>query len=242
LIPLRNDNPIHIVPVVTFGFIAICVTTFLWQSSLGSAGNNAAMYGLGVIPAVLLNKATLSPHLVRVPAELTLVTSMFLHSGWMHLTFNMLFLWIFGRSVEDSMGHVRFVVFYLLCGITAALGQAFLSSSLRIPMVGASGAISSVLGAYLLLYPYSRVLVALPFGFFVEFVRLPALWVLGFWFFMQLINFIFSNADEGGVAWFAHMGGFLVGMLLIPFFKHRDVPLLHPPHGSKKWHREIHRK
>ncbi len=229
MIPLHDDNPTRISPVVTMATIAACVLAFLWQMSLGGEGGQRAVYSLGVIPAVLFDRAELPPELVLLPSEATVFTSMFLHGGIMHLAGNMLYLWIFGNNVEDSMGHARFVIFYLLCGVAAAVGQAWMHPDSQIPMIGASGAISGVLGAYLLLYPHARVLTVVPLGLYSQMVRLPALLVLGFWFVMQIFSSAAAGGGEkGGVAWFAHIGGFIAGMVLIPLFKHRDVPLFHP--------------
>ena len=146
----------------------------------------------------------------------------------MHLIGNMLYLWIFGNNVEDAMGHVRFVLFYLLCGIAAVLAQALPNTDSTIPMIGASGAISGVLGAYLLLYPHARVLVLLPLGFYTQLVHLPAMAVLGFWFVLQLISTALSDPQAGGVAFGAHIGGFIAGLMLLPIFKHRHVRLFAP--------------
>ena len=171
MIPLRDDNPSTIKPVVTIAFIVLCVLVFLWQVSLGPVRGEQIVYSLGVIPAVLLGRSELPSELVLVPPAMTTLTSMFMHGGWMHLIGNMLYLWIFGNNVEDSMGHVRFVVFYVLCGLAAVFAQALPDPGSTIPMVGASGAISGVLGAYLLLYPHARVLVAIPLGFVLQTMR-----------------------------------------------------------------------
>jgi membrane associated rhomboid family serine protease len=228
MIPLHDDNPTEIAPVVTVAIIAICTFVFLWQVSLGGQGLQATVYSLGVIPAVLLNKVDLPAEAVLVPAYLTVITSMFLHGGFMHLAGNMLYLWIFGNNVEDAMGHMRFVIFYLLCGSAAVAGQVLQNPASEIPMIGASGAISGVLGAYLLLYPHARVLVLVPFGFYMRMMYLPAGWVLGLWFVIQILSSLITSPAGGGVAWFAHIGGFLAGMVLIHFFKSRRVTLLHP--------------
>lgn len=226
MIPLHDDNPTEIFPYLTVTFIVTCVLVFLWQLSLGPEGQKA-VYALGVIPASLLQGKSLPPDLYLIPAKLTLLTSMFLHGGWMHLIGNMLFLWIFGNNVEDAMGHSRFIIFYLVCGFAAALAQALPNPESVIPMIGASGAISGVLGAYLLLHPRARVLVAIPIGIFIHTMKLPAMAVLGFWFVLQLINTLLTGAGSGGVAWGAHIGGFVAGVLLIPIFKYRRVKLLH---------------
>ena len=223
LIPLKDDNPLTRIPFqyLTVAFIGACVAVFLWQVSL-AAGGGAAVLGLGAIPAVLFGSRELAPELVLVPAPLTLVTSMFLHGGWMHLIGNMAFLWIFGDNVEDSMGHLRFLVFYLVCGVVAALAHAALNADSIVPMVGASGAISGVLGAYLVLHPRARVLVL--FMFMVT--RLPAFVVLGAWIGLQVFNATMSGgATGGGTAWWAHIGGFIAGAALIVPFRHKTVPL-----------------
>ena len=228
LIPLRDDNPSSITPAVSWVLIATCVLAFLWQLSLGPRDGQIAVYALGVIPVVLLEGARLPAEVAMVPPLATVFTSMFLHGGWMHLIGNMLYLWIFGDNVEDSMGHGRFIVFYLLCGVAAVLAQALPDTHSQVPMIGASGAISGVLGAYLLLYPHARVLVLIPLGFFTQLIRLPAGIVLGLWFALQLFNSLVTPAGGGGVAFGAHIGGFVAGIALIPLFKRRGVRLLHP--------------
>lgn len=239
MIPLHDDNPTELTPLFTIFFIAICILVFFWQISLGGQGNQAAVYSLGVIPAVLLNKVSLPPELALIPAELTVFTSMFMHGGFMHLAGNMLYLWIFGNNVEDAMGHIRFVIFYLLCGIAAVFGQVLQNPASEIPMIGASGAISGVLGAYLLLYPHARILVLIPLGFYAHMVRLPAGMVLGIWFAIQIFSSMLADPNSAGVAWFAHIGGFIAGLALIPLFKRRNVPLFHPAHGSRRWHKRL---
>jgi membrane associated rhomboid family serine protease len=181
-----------------------------------------------MIPATVFGDKSLPPELAIIPPWMTAFTSMFMHGGWMHLIGNMLYLWIFGNNVEDSMGHVRFVFFYLLCGIAAVLAQAWPDPDSAVPMIGASGAISGVLGAYLLLFPHARVLVAIPFGIIVHTMRIPAGFVLGFWFLMQLLSSATAGDQQGGVAFGAHIGGFIAGMALIPFFKYRRIRLLSP--------------
>lgn len=228
MIPLKDDNPSSITPFVSFTLIGLCVLVFLWQATLGPERGQAAVYALGVIPAVLISDLTLPPHIELVSPWVTIFTSMFMHGGWMHLIGNMLYLWIFGDNVEDSMGHFRFMIFYLLCGVAAVFAQALPDPTSQIPMVGASGAISGVLGAYLLLYPHARVLVLIPLGFVMQTVRLPAGWVLALWFGLQLLSNLMSTGAGGGVAFRAHIGGFVAGMILIPLFKHRNVRLWHP--------------
>ncbi len=229
MIPLKDDNPTEIKPIVTIGFIVACVLVFLHQVSLQAKLGEIFVYQYGAIPAVVFGYADLPPELVAIPAYSSLMTSMFLHGGWMHLIGNMMYLWIFGNNIEDVMGHGKFVVFYALCGILAALSHAAIDSGSTVPMVGASGAISGILGAYLLLYPRARVLVLIPFGFFSQMIYVPAGIVLGLWFLMQLFSGGMSIGNQGGgVAFFAHIGGFVVGMALIPFFKHSHVKFFNP--------------
>ncbi len=239
MIPLRDDIHTSLRPVVTVALIVACVVTFLFQVSLGEPNFERVIYILGSIPALLFTDARLPPELALVPPELTLVSSVFLHGGWMHLLGNMLYLWIFGDNVEDAMGHLRYGAFYLICGVAAALAHAVSDPTSEVPVVGASGAISGVLGAYLLLYPHARILVLLPMGPFSRLVRLPAFLVLGFWFVLQLLSSLLAGPQQGGVAWWAHSGGFLVGMLLIPFFKYSHVHLWHSAHGSRRWYRRL---
>jgi membrane associated rhomboid family serine protease len=215
MIPLRDDNPTTIPPVVTIGIIVLCTLVFLWQQSLSQHAGAVAVYAYGVIPTVLFGNDSLPPEIARVPPELTIVTSMFMHGGWMHIIGNMLYLWIFGNNIEDRLGHFRFVLFYLLCGTAAALAQSLANTHSEVPMIGASGAIAGVLGAYLVLFPRAHVLVLIPLGFFTQLMRLPALWVLGFWFVLQLFLSLVGRGQEGGVAYLAHIGGFVAGIVLI---------------------------
>lgn len=230
MIPLHDDNPIQTTPLVTYVLIISCVLVFLWQVSLGPQ-QERMVYALGMIPAALFGHVQLPESIALVMPSATLITSMFLHGGWMHLIGNMLYLWIFGNNIEDAMGHIRFIIFYLLCGIAAAFAQALPDMHSQIPMIGASGAISGVLGAYLLLFPHARVLVVIPFGFYLHTMRIKAGWVLGFWFVLQLLSSAASADQQGGVAFGAHIGGFVAGMLLLPLFKRRSVRYFHPGRG-----------
>jgi membrane associated rhomboid family serine protease len=225
VIPLRDDNPSSLTPLVSWTIMGACIVVFLWQLSLGPQGGQVAVFALGVIPAVLFDHAALPADIALVPPLVTVFTSMFMHGGWLHLIGNMLYLWIFADNVEASMGHLRFVLFYLLCGVAAVLAQALPDTTSQIPMIGASGAISGVLGAYLLLHPHARVLVLVPLGFMSQMLYLPAGAVLGLWFGLQLLSSALSPAGEGGVAFGAHIGGFVAGAALIPLFKYRRVPL-----------------
>jgi membrane associated rhomboid family serine protease len=205
--------------------IVSCALVFLWQTFNMSRMEQIVLM-LGVTPAKLTG-ITSYGH-TDIPALLTVVTSMFLHGGWMHLIGNMLFLWIFGNNVEDAMGHYRFILFYLLCGSAAVLAQTLISPDSMVPMIGASGAISGVLGAYLLLYPHARVLVLIPLGLLTRLIYLPALLVLGFWMVLQVISSLLADSNQPGIAFGAHVGGFIAGMLLIPLFKYRSVRLWNP--------------
>jgi membrane associated rhomboid family serine protease len=231
MIPFKDDNPTEITPVVTVAFIASCVLVFFYEVSLPGRASEIFVYTYGAIPAVIFGHAQLPVELVSLPAFGTLFSSMFLHGGWMHLIGNMLYLWIFGDNIENVMGHIKFVIFYLLCGVLAALSHALIDPQSNVPMVGASGAISGILGAYLLLYPHARVLVLIPLGFFSRLMYVPAGVVLGLWFLMQLLSGGMSLGHQGGgVAFFAHIGGFVAGMLLIGLFKYPHVKFFNPRH------------
>lgn len=226
MIPLHDDNPTELTPVVTVGFIAACVLVFFYQASLPVGSDNTFVFQYGAIPALLFGEADISETALPIPAYATLITSMFLHGGWMHLIGNMLYLWIFGNNIEDVMGHAKFIGFYLACGILAALSHALTDPSSAIPMVGASGAISGILGAYVLLFPRATVLVIMP-G--LGTTRVAAGVVLGMWFVMQLLSGGMSiGSTGGGVAFFAHIGGFVAGMALIGLFKRPDVRFFAP--------------
>lgn len=229
MIPLHDDNPTRHAPFVTVALIVVCALVFLWQTSLVGGARQYAVYAFGAIPAVISGEAHLPAELERVPAWMTAFTSMFLHGGWMHVIGNMLYLWIFGNNVEDAMGPVRFTVFYAVCGLFALLAHTVPDPASTVPVIGASGAVSGVLGAYLLLYPHARVLVLIPLGIFLHTMRIRAGWVLSGWFLLQLVNSaVASGGGGGGVAWGAHVGGFIAGAVLIPFFKYRHIPLFAP--------------
>ena len=231
VLPLHDDNPTTTRPYVTVGLMIANVLAFLWQHLLLSPeAGERLVHDLGVIPAALMGHEAPAAGLALLPAPATILTSMFLHGGFLHLAGNMLYLWIFGNNVEEAMGHVRFLAFYLLCGVAAVFAQVLPNPASIVPMIGASGAISGVLGAYLLLYPRARVLLGLPLGFLiVQLGRFPAGWVLVAWFVMQLLmggmNATRPAGDPGGVAFGAHIGGFVAGLLLVTLFKRRNVPL-----------------
>ncbi|MFP4004319.1 MAG: rhomboid family intramembrane serine protease [Alphaproteobacteria bacterium] len=223
MLPVSDDNPAFATPIVSWTLIGLCVAVFLYQLSLGFNTNEGLAFVLsyGMVPYRLFENPDWPAGLAAPEPALTLVTSMFLHGGILHLLGNMLYLWIFGDNVEAAMGKVRFIMFYLVCGVTAALAQAFMDPDTQIPMVGASGAISGVLGAYLLLYPTANVRILVFLGFFITTFRVPALVVLGLWFVFQLLSAqsLQEMGQEGGVAFMAHIGGFVAGMVLIRFFR-----------------------
>jgi membrane associated rhomboid family serine protease len=220
-LPLADHNRLRTIDfqTVTVVLIVACTVVFLWQSSLTDDALVRAVYALGMIPSVLFGYDRLPSSIVLVPAPVTVLTSMFLHGGWLHLAGNMLYLWIFGDNVEDELGHGRFLMFYLLCGIVAALVQAAAAPTSDIPTVGASGAIAGVLGAYLVRHPFARVTVLA----FVVLIELPALVVIGGWIVLQFMNGVLDQGGEGpagNVAWWAHIGGFAAGALLINPLRH----------------------
>ena len=219
MIPLKDDNPTSTKPVVTYFLIGICVLVFLIQLGSQSYKTGQLFYSFGLIPSVLVGRDQLPMDLYVVPAYITIITSMFMHGGFMHLIGNMLYMWIFADNIEDNLGPKNFIIFYLISGIGAAMAQVLMDTSSQIPMVGASGAIGGVLGAYLINHSKAKVLVLIPFGFFSQLIKIRALYVLGFWFVLQFINSSMMYSEgEGGVAYAAHIGGFVTGMILILFF------------------------
>jgi membrane associated rhomboid family serine protease len=210
MIPLKDDNPTTITPAVTVGLIVANVLVFAYQMSLGRAGE-AFVYTFGAVPSALFGGESPSP----LSPTMTLFTAMFVHGGLMHVGGNMLYLWIFGNNVEDVLGHGRYRIFYLASGVAAALAQTAIGPGSPVPMVGASGAVSGVLGAYLLLFPHAHVTTLIILGFFFRLVKIPAVFVLGFWIVVQVLNGLGSFGASGGVAFFAHIGGFVAGMGLL---------------------------
>jgi membrane associated rhomboid family serine protease len=235
--PYKDDNPTELPAIVTVSIIVANVLVWLFVQGMGNSEALAqSVCNLGLIPGEVLGTARpgigveLAPGRIcvidAVPNYWTVVSSMFTHGGWFHLIGNMLFLWVFGNNIEDAMGHVRFIVFYLLCGVAAAAAQVLMSPSSIVPMVGASGAISGVLGAYLLLYPRVRVHTLVFLGFYATTIALPAYVMLGYWALLQLVGGLGSLTTVhggGGVAFFAHLGGFLAGIVLIRFFASDDT-------------------
>ena len=229
-LPIRDDNPHTVTPFVNYGLLIACGVAFLWQLSLG-ASSDAAVATLGFVPGHLFGTVPPDPRLPTVPATMTLFTSMFLHGGWMHLLGNMLYLWIFGDNVEASLGHRRYLLFYVLCGVAAALAQGFVAPNSAIPMIGASGAIAGVLGAYLILHPRSNIKVFVFLFIIITTINVPAFIVLGFWFGGQLLSSAAADAGAPGVAFMAHVGGFVAGVVMVFFFRRRGVPVFEAAHS-----------
>ena len=223
MFPLKDDNPSNSAPVVTVALIVLNALFFVYQISLEVGGADGARAGqafieeFGLVPCRLTGVCRVGR---RLPSPvLTIFTSMFMHGGLFHIGGNMLYLWIFGNNVEDTLGHGRYLLFYLLSGVAAALAQTAIGPSSAVPMVGASGAVSGVLGAYLLLFPHAHVTTLIILGFFFRLVQIPAMIVLGFWIVLQVLNGLGSFGSSGGVAFFAHIGGFLAGMGLLYVMK-----------------------
>jgi membrane associated rhomboid family serine protease len=220
MIPISDENPVRLTPVLTWGIIAACIAAFFWQLSFSESAEETLINAFGFVPRNLFDHAV-TARIYGIPWPLlTLVTSMFLHGGFLHLGGNMLYLWIFGNNVEDAMGHGRFGFFYLACGIAAALAEGLMNPHSALPMLGASGAISGVLAAYVLIYPRARVTVIIPLGILLYPTKISAFYVVGFWFLLQLLNVFSSVPGAPGTAWMAHVGGFGAGIALTPFLSH----------------------
>jgi membrane associated rhomboid family serine protease len=224
VIPLKDDNITNSTPILSYAIIAICVAVFLLQISSPGYTTGNLFYSYGVVPASLLGIESLPSDLEKIDPYLTIITSMFMHGGWMHLIGNMLYMWIFADNIEDDLGKTKFIIFYLAAGAAAALTQVYLNVNSTVPMVGASGAISGVLGAYLIRYPRNKVLVLIPLGIFTQLLKIPALFVLGFWFILQFVSSAGSSSEGGGVAYGAHIGGFVFGAAVMFFFGNFLIP------------------
>ena len=218
MFPYKDDNPSSTFPVVTITIIVLNIVVFILQILSGTDGRQI-VYAYGAIPHNIVTMQTTQP----IHPTLTLFTSMFMHGGLFHIFGNMLYLWIFGNNIEDRLGHVRFILFYLFCGIAAAVSHALITPSSTMPMIGASGAISGVLGAYLLLFPYARIHTVIFLGFFVQTIKVPALIVIGFWAIIQIVSGLTAQViqNQGGIAWFAHVGGFIAGLFTIKLWQPR---------------------
>jgi membrane associated rhomboid family serine protease len=246
LIPIRDDNPHFLTPYAVLLIIGLNLLAWLLVQGLGTEpALSRSACTLGLVPGELLGKLPAGAAVRMGPATLciatgspdwfTLLSHMFLHGGWLHLIGNMWFLWIFGKNVEDAMGHLRFAAFYLLCGAAAAGLQIAVNPASGVPMVGASGAIGGVMGAYVVLYPRVRVEMLLWLGFYVTSFTLPAFWMLAYWFLIQLLGGVGAlGGTGGGVAFWAHVGGFAAGALLVPLFRDPVLLARHPHHGWRQ--------
>jgi membrane associated rhomboid family serine protease len=217
MIPISDENPARLRPYVTWLLVLACVVTFFWQLTFPEEQEEALLFALGFVPETVFYGV---PHVegLNLPSPwLSLLTSMFLHGGFLHLGGNMLYLWIFGNNVEDAMGHLRYLVFYLVCGVAAAMAQGLADPHSAIPMLGASGAISGVIASYVLIYPRARITVIIPLGILLYPMKISAFYVVGFWFLVQLLNLAGTSSGMGGTAWLAHVGGFAAGIALTPF-------------------------
>ena len=255
MFPIRDDNPQLRPPIATYIILALNVLVWVFVQGMGTEPRLVeSICNLGLIPGELMGtiapgtQVQLGPHTYCRLGDggwFNVLSSMFMHGGWMHIIGNMWFLWIFGGNVEDSMGPVRFTVFYLLAGIAAAAAQIVTNIASPVPMVGASGAIGGVMGAYILLYPRVHVHMLVFLGFFVTTFAVPAVFMLGYWLVVQLVSgFASLGAEGGGVAFWAHVGGFATGALLVLLFKDQRLLDQHPYHGFKQpssptrsWHR-----
>jgi len=232
IIPIRDDSVRRRPPALTYGIICACSAVFLWQLGLSPRAFAGFTFSFGMVPAVLFGYAELPSPLAIVPAWATVFTSMFIHGGWLHLLGNMLYLWLFGRGVESALGPFRFGVLYLVSGVAAAMMQAFTNPTAEVPMIGASGAIAGALGAYLILHPRANVTLFVWIFILVRLVSVPAVILLVLWFAMQLVSALNASPDEPGVAFWAHVGGFIAGMILVLLLRGRDVAVFQAARSS----------
>jgi membrane associated rhomboid family serine protease len=239
MFPIQDSVPSRSVPVVTRALILINVVVFFFELSLSRESIIQLFYLFGVVPARFTDPEWAASIGFPIGSYWSLLTHQFLHGGWLHIVANMWTLWIFGDNVEDRMGPLRFIIFYLVCGVLAAVTQVLVTPDATIPSVGASGAIAGVLGAYLLFFPTARLIVLIPILFFPFFFELPAVIFLVFWFFIQLFSgtaMLASPQQVGGIAFWAHIGGFIAGMLLCRFFVRRPVRRrLQPDEYGLEW-------
>lgn len=225
MVPLKDDNPIHITPYVTYGLILVNVVVFLYEATLSGPGLARFFDQWALVPDELSASLTIGPSPVSWNEWQTLISSQFLHGGILHLLGNMLYLWIFGNNLEEEMGQFRYLWFYLLCGLLAALTQWFFNPLSAVPSLGASGAVAGVMGAYICRFPQVRILTLIPIGIVLLPFRIPAIFFLGFWFLQQALYSVATldtpmtiGMESGGIAYLAHAGGFIFGALLGPIF------------------------
>ena len=246
MVPLKDENPIQITPYVTYGLIAANIAIFIYELTLNPVQLNGFFRLFAIVPMELnagFNGITVAQ---PVPEPLTLITSQFLHAGFIHVGFNMLFLWIFGNNIEEKLGRIKYLVFYLSCGVLAGITQCFFNPASNIPSLGASGAIAGILGAYIIKFPQAKIVTLVPLGFFFPIFRISAFWFLGFWFIQQAFNGITmleANAhvgmQGGGVAYWAHAGGFVFGTILAPLLGLFSEP---ESHGEKTYRETVYQE
>lgn len=226
LFPIYDENPTNSVPWVTLLLIIVNILVFLYELSLQSAGNlQFFMQTAALVPYEITHAVKLVPNVPNI-GILAIFTSIFMHAGWLHIIGNMWYLWIFGNNVEDTLGHINYLFFYLLCGAGGAIAHIISQPNSQIPTLGASGAIAGVLAAYLFLFPHAKILTVIPIFFFIQLIDIPAILLIGIWFAIQLISGVgsLSAQSSGGVAWFAHIGGFVTGFILVFILPKKKSP------------------
>ncbi len=222
MIPLKDENPSNTVPVINVLLIVTNILVFIYMNYAAPLSTRSIIFKLGFIPYELFHFVDVNPKNL-VPIPLTIFSAMFMHGGWLHLLSNMLYLWIFGDNIEDKLGHIRYLIFYIMCGITATLVHGFININSRIPTLGASGAIAGVLGAYMFLFPKARIKTFIFLGIFFQIIHIPAVIILGYWILIQILSVYaeYGSKTGAGIAWFAHIGGFIAGLVLIVVMKKR---------------------
>ncbi|RZB37109.1 MAG: hypothetical protein SRB2_01613 [Desulfobacteraceae bacterium Eth-SRB2] len=220
MIPLKDENPSKTIPVVNIFLIVTNISVFIYMNYFAPVATQSITFKLGFIPYELSHFVDVNPKNL-VPIPLTIFTAMFMHGGWLHLLSNMLYLWIFGDNIEDVLGHVKYLFFYIMCGIAATLVHGFININSQIPTLGASGAIAGVLGAYIFLFPKARIKTLVILFVFIQIVHIPAVIMLGYWILLQVLSAYAEHRSRtgGGIAWFAHIGGFVAGLVLIIMMK-----------------------
>ncbi|MFC1533309.1 rhomboid family intramembrane serine protease [Thermodesulfobacteriota bacterium] len=222
MIPLKDENPSKTIPIINVSLIIVNISVYIYQFFLIPGGAASLFLRLGCIPYEFTHFVDIDPP-SQIPVPLTVFTSMFMHGSWIHLIGNMLFLWIFGDNVEDKLGHLRYLIFYILCGVAASMLHIFMNLNSRLPSIGASGAIAGVMGAYIYLFPRARIKTLIIWFVFIQVIRIPAVLILGYWILIQILSGFaeFGVGSGSGIAWFAHVGGFIGGFILIIMMKRR---------------------
>ncbi len=228
MIPLKDENPTKKIPIFNVLLISANILVFIYQNYFVSGGSEPLFFSLGCIPYEFTHFVDIEPTAL-IPVPLTIFTAMFMHGGWIHLLSNMLFLWVFGDNIEDILGHLKYFSFYIICGVAASLFHIITNVDSQIPSIGASGAIAGVMGAYVFLFPKARIKTLVILVIFIQVIRIPAIILLGYWILIQVVSGVseFGSRMGSGIAWFAHIGGFVTGfVLIIKTRKHRKRPYL----------------